>query len=517
MAEVLSFGGGTTATGATGGVPVSEDVAVGVTRGGATELVFFFASSTSTGAVTAVTGTGVPGTTGMPGVTVEGRGGASIRLVGGGGGGTTEVFFSCFTGSSGGAGSTLEGMPGGRGRMAVFFSSAMGGVGGAAAWAGTGSVLRELDGIGSCGAAGIDAVLIGPGAGMGAVMVGMPPVVFFLTGCSGGATAPPTEGRLPVVFRVAFSGTGGASGEGAGAIGAGETAAGGITGVGGMGGGRIGAEAGLTAGDSFATTIGTGGFTTGVRIGADWATAIGTGGATAGVTSSGWVTTCEPGFTGRSTRRRELVGRLTWTGAVPPPGSWGRPGETVMPDLASGGVERGGWGASGWGGWSTWGGRAGGAFASAGREGGGVGMETAGEPGARLTVGALLETMLTRLVAARFGGVAWWGIGSNFSGVALLSGSRKTLAWGLATTTRDAIWPEEVIVLAPGTAPVTGGAAEGAGAPAPGAEPATPGFGITVVGGRSVSTALACGRGGKSGEVFEPGGAPDTGGALGGS
>ncbi len=315
----LSCGGGTTGAGVAGGEIRGPDVGDSGSRGGGvTMLDCFFGSPATTGAVPEEVAAGVPGTTGAPGVTVAGRCGSagrlSMRLVGGGGGGTVAVFFTSATGGGG----TACTFSGGGGGTVTLVSGAAG----------------EAERVGGVE---IAAVLAGVAAGIGMVIAGIPPVVFFFScgGCSGGATGgagEPATWMLPVVF-FAFSGTGGARGEGGGAIGAGPDW-----------GGVTGAVGDFAAASSFGTTTGAGGFTIGTRIGADWATARGTGGATAWVTSSGWFTA---GVAGKSTRRMELVGRFKGTAAVPPSGSGGRPGEDVTPVFVSIGVERGGCGASG--------------------------------------------------------------------------------------------------------------------------------------------------------------------------
>ena len=188
------------------------------------------------------------------------------------------------------------------------------------------------------------------------------------------------------------------------------------------------------------------------------------------------------------------MGRFNCTGAGPPPGSCGRPGAAVTPDFASGDAERGGCGARGCG-ITT-----GGAFVSTEWDG-----WDAPSDGVTAVVGPLLATICTRVVGVGFGGFASCGIGSNLSGVSVLPLCTKTFACGFATITRSG---------ALGVPTCPEGVVAGS----------TPGFGITFVsgfdssGGRSVAaTGWVGGRGGKSGVVFDPGGAPVSGGALGGS
>ncbi len=114
-------------------------------------------------------------------------------------------------------------------------------------------------------------------------------------------------------------------------------------------------------------------------------------------------------------------------------------------------------------------------------------------------------------VAGSAGGRELCGIGSTSSGGSILPLLRKTLACGFATMTRGGSTPSAPEVEAVGT--VGGALGTIRTVTAAAAAAATPGFGTTLVAGRTVSTLL--GLAGKRGVVFALGGAPVAGGALG--
>jgi hypothetical protein len=180
--------------------------------------------------------------------------------------------------------------------------------------------------------------------------------------------------------------------------------------------------------------------------------------------SSGWVTASEAGITGKSTRRSDAVGRLTWTGVGVPSGVLGRPGEATTPEEDADGGETGSVGfltvADPLGGTAGAAGAAGGGAPGAGElktacgatgsgvrgvgtlvmtgSGGGVAVEELGW-GAAVIVGK-------DCVAGSAGGRAWCGMGVNDSPSSTFPLCTKTLAFALATTTRggDGTFPEGV-------------------------------------------------------------------------
>lgn len=79
---------------------------------------------------------------------------------------------------------------------------------------------------------------------------------------------------------------------------------------------------------------GGGGSFDGATMGAEVAMGSGIEGGNAVLTSKGCVTAAwAPWAVGRSTRRSDVVGRLTRTGASVPSGKVGRPGGAMTPDL----------------------------------------------------------------------------------------------------------------------------------------------------------------------------------------
>jgi collagen type VII alpha len=238
------------------------------------------------------------------------------------------------------------------------------------------------------------------------------------------------------------------------------------------------------------------------------------------------------GVGGRSTRRREPVGRFTCTGTGIPSGVVGRPGELITPLLGAmvetGSVgffareapagARGGITLSGGCGVNVSGtGMAPACIGSGGVIGVGglakalgIGGGVTGTGGGVASMGGLARTtgaggigvegvtVGSVCVAGSAGGRASWEIGSSNSPSSTLPLFTKTFALGFATTTRGgaAILPEGEVA----GAPVTGGAA---GAAVPLLAPRT------WVG---AASGLRCG---KSGVVFAAGGAPVSGGAAG--
>jgi collagen type I alpha len=250
--------------------------------------------------------------------------------------------------------------------------------------------------------------------------------------------------------------------------------------------------------------------------GATWASAAGVG----------------VGVGGRSTRRKEPVGRFTCTGTGIPSGVVGRPGEPITPLLgamvetgsvgffaeeapngARGGMTvSGGCGATasgtamapaciGSGGVIGVGGLAKALGIGGGVTGTGGGVASTGGL-ARTTgaggIGVEGVTVGSVCVAGSAGGRALWEIGSSNSPSSTLPLCTKTFALGFATTTRGGavILPEGDVA----GAPVSGGAA---GAAVPLLAPRT---------WEGAASGLRCG---KSGVVFAAGGAPVSGGAAG--
>jgi hypothetical protein len=221
------------------------------------------------------------------------------------------------------------------------------------------------------------------------------------------------------------------------------------------------------------------------------------------------------GVGGRSTSRRDPVGRFTCTGAGIPSGVVGRPGALITPLLgalvetgsvgffaeeapngARGGMMfKGGCGATGSG---T--GIAVACIGSGGVRGVGGLASTTGGGG----IGVEGVTVGSDCVAGSAGGLALWEMGSSTSPSSTFPLRTKTFALGFATTTRGGA----VMILPEGEvsgAPVSGGAA-GAAVPL-----------LVPRAGDDAPSGLRCG---KSGVVFAAGGAPVRGGAadfLGGS
>jgi hypothetical protein len=257
----------------------------------------------------------------------------------------------------------------------------------------------------------------------------------------------------------------------------------------------------------------------GGESGVDWAL---------GDISKGCVTIVD-GVIGRSTRRSEAVGRLTWIGAGEPSGRVGRPGAPTTPvrvglavasaalaegtamgvlnkdsELAVGsaatGAVREGWGAFG-------SGIGGGGVCAKTRAGGGAETESGGGVakgggirggGVARGAGSVRATEGSVWVAGNAGGLDWWDTGSNVSDSSTLPLWTKTFALGFAITTRGG---------ADGTLP------EGA---VMGVEVAvSPGFATILVGARSPSAGDGGSFCGKSGVVLAAGGEPVNGGAAG--
>jgi hypothetical protein len=237
----------------------------------------------------------------------------------------------------------------------------------------------------------------------------------------------------------------------------------------------------------------------GGMVGTDEVETRGAGGWGIGTTAEG-VTETDPGWGGRSTRRSEPVGRLTCTGTGAPSGVVGRPGEASTPlcvggtgsvsllageapagarGMGTGPEEKAGCGASGSGirgiggreetlastgatgmtggmgggvanvgGLPRWAGTGGGTGKAGGFGDSEAGMEgmTGGSVGGRVTEEARAAAGSV-WVAGRAGGLDWWEIGARGSASSTLPLWTKTLAFGLAMTTRGgepAILPEGV-------------------------------------------------------------------------